>query len=55
MNDCAVERLGKGLGDNNGLSWSCNYARVLGAQEPAVAPRERTIIREHAKRVAEIV
>ena len=54
MNETKVERLGNGLGDNNGLSWSCNYARVMGAQEPAVSPRERSIIREHAKRVAEI-
>ena len=54
MNETKVERLGNGLGDNNGLSWSCNYARVMGAQEPSVSPRERSIIREHAKRVAEI-
>ncbi len=54
MDESKAERLGNGLGDNNGLSWSCNYARVLGAQEPAVSPRERTIIRELAKRVAGI-
>jgi hypothetical protein len=54
MNESKVERLGNGLGDNNGLSWSCNYARVMGAQEPAVSPRDRAIIREYAKRVAEI-
>ncbi len=53
-NEGKPERLGNGLGDTNGLSWSCNYARVLGAQEPAVSPQERAIIREHAKRVAEI-
>jgi hypothetical protein len=54
MNEVKSERLGNGLGDNNGLSWSCNYARVMGAQELAVTPRDRAIIREHAKRVAEI-
>jgi hypothetical protein len=48
------EKVGSGLGDANGLSWSCNYARILGAQEPAINPRERTIIRKLAKRVAEI-
>jgi hypothetical protein len=52
MKEGKPERLGNGLGDTNGLSWSCNYARVLGGQEPAVSPRERAIIREHAKRVA---
>ena len=49
-----TERLGQGLGDANGLSWSCSYARVLGEQEPLVSPQEQSIIREHAKRVAEI-
>jgi len=49
-----AERLGNGLGDTNGLSWSCGYARVLGAQEPAISVRERSVIRELAKRVAEI-
>jgi hypothetical protein len=48
------ERLGSGLGDANGLSWSSSYVRILGAQTLAISPRERAIIREHAKRVAEI-
>jgi hypothetical protein len=48
------EKLGKGLGDNNGLSWSCNYVRIAGSQEPVVSSRDRQIIREHARRVAEV-
>jgi hypothetical protein len=48
------EKLGKGLGDNNGLSWSCNYVRIAGAQDPVVSSRDRHIIREHARRVAEV-
>jgi len=54
LNKSKAVRLGNGLGDNNGLSWSCNYARILGAQELSVSPRERAIIRECARRVAEI-
>ena len=54
MIEIKSERLGNGLGDNNGLSWPGGYARVVGEQEPVVSPRDRAIIREHAKRVAEI-
>jgi hypothetical protein len=54
MIEVKSERLGNGLGDNNGLSWPGGYARVMGAQEPVVSPRDRTIIRELAKRVGEI-
>jgi len=54
MRESKAERLGDGLGDTNGLSWSCNYARILGCQEPVVSRRDRAIIREHAQRVAEI-
>ena len=54
MIEIKSERLGNGLGDNNGLSWPGDYARVVGEQEPVVSPRDRAIIREHAKRVAEI-
>lgn len=49
-----AERLGHGLGDTNGLSWSCNWPKLLGAQEPAVSEKEERILRELAKRVAEI-
>jgi hypothetical protein len=54
MNETKSVRLGNGLGDNNGLTWPGGYGRVMGAQEPALSPRERSIIRELAKRVAEI-
>ena len=47
-------RLGQGLGDTNGLSWSCNYVKVLGAQELIITQKDRAIIRDLAKRVAEI-
>ena len=49
-----AERLGGGLGDTNGLSWTCNYLRVVGAQELIISPRDRDILRELARRVAEI-
>jgi hypothetical protein len=47
-------KLGQGLGDNNGLSWSCNYVKVLGAQEVVISRKDSLIIRDLAKRVAEI-
>ena len=31
MIEIKSERLGNGLGDNNGLSWPGGYARVMGA------------------------
>jgi len=46
--------LGQGLGDTNGLSWSCNYVKVLGAQEFVIEQKDRAIIRDLAKQVAEI-
>ncbi len=49
-----AEKLGRGLGDTNGLSWTCNYVKVLGAQELVISPKDRDIIRDLAKRVAEI-
>jgi hypothetical protein len=49
-----AERLGNGLGDMNGLSWSCNWPKLLGAQDSAVSKKETGILRELAKRVAEI-
>lgn len=49
-----AERLGNGLGDTNGLSWSCNWPKLLGAQEPVISRKERGILRELAKRVAEL-
>jgi hypothetical protein len=48
------ERLGNGLGDTNGLSWSCNWPTILGAQDPVISVKERTILQELAKRVAEL-
>ena len=44
----AAERLGNGLGDTNGLSWSCNWPRLLGAQEAAISNEERGILRDLA-------
>jgi hypothetical protein len=48
------EKLGGGLGDTNGLSWSINYAALVGRQEPAVDGREKAVLRELARRVAEL-
>jgi hypothetical protein len=47
-------KLGRGLGDNNGLSWTCNYVKVLGAQALVVGQTDRVILRPLAQRVAEI-
>ncbi len=49
-----AKRLGASLGDTNGLSWSCNWPRLLGAQEPIVSKKERGVLRELAQRVAEL-
>ena len=49
-----AERLGKGLGDMNGLSWSCNWPKILGAQDFIVSKKEKDILRDLAKRVTEI-
>ncbi|MCO6453256.1 MAG: hypothetical protein J5I90_20915 [Caldilineales bacterium] len=52
--DRKAERLGNGLGDMNGLSWSCNWPNILGAQDLVVSKKEKCILRDLAKRVAEI-
>ena len=49
-----ADRLGNGLGDTNGLSWSCNWPTLLGAQELGVSKKDRGVLRELAKRVAAI-
>lgn len=49
-----AKKLGNGLGDNNGLSWSYNYCKVIGAQECGIDKKDRHIIRELAKQVKEI-
>ncbi len=55
MNNNALnERLGNGLGDRNGLSWTCNYCGVVSAQKCTAEDREREILRELAKKVREI-
>lgn len=54
MQDRKAERLGNGLGDTNGLSWSCNWPRLLAAQEMVIHAREKRILRALANRVAEL-
>ena len=49
-----AERLGNGLGDSNGLSWSCNWPRLLGAQPLRIAAKDKGILRDLAKRVASL-
>lgn len=46
------EKLGSGLGDTNGLSWTINYISLVEKQEFAVNDRDREVLRELAKRVA---
>ena len=50
----AQERLGRGLGDGNGLSWSGGYGKVVGEQEPTIADGDARILRELGGEVAEI-
>ena len=45
---------GKVMGDMNGLSWSCNWPKLLRDQDLAVSKKGKNILRELAKRVAEI-
>ena len=48
------ERIGNGIGDNNGLSWTCGYCNIVGRQDVSVSERDRGILRDLAKRVLEI-
>lgn len=54
LNEKKAERIGHGVGDNNGLSWSCGYCNIVGKQDCAVSESERQILRELAKRVLEL-
>ena len=47
------DRLGNGLGDHLGLSWTCVYAKVVGEQEVVIDEADRQILRDLALRVAE--
>lgn len=49
-----AERLGDRLGDSNGLSWTGDYCTVLGKQDARISKKDRRIIRELAKTVAEL-
>lgn len=49
-----ADRLGNGLGDGNGLSWTFGYCLVVGKQKLVIDKYDRLIIREHANRVAQI-
>ena len=49
-----AQRLGGGVGDGNGLSWPSGYAAVAGGQEASIAARDAEILRELAKRVAQL-
>ena len=48
------ERICHGLGDTNGLSWAWNYCRLFSTLEIALSEKDKNIIRDLAKRVAEI-
>ena len=48
------ERLGGGLGDGNGLSWTCISCKFVGEQPLVVDEDDKKILRELAKLVAEI-
>jgi len=48
------EKLGGGLGDGNGLSWTCGYCKLVGDQELKISGRDKSILRGLANEVAEI-
>jgi hypothetical protein len=50
------ERLGDGLGlgDTNGLSWTCNSCKLVGEQALIINEADKKILRELARSVAEI-
>lgn len=48
------EKLGGGLGDANGLSWTISYIALVEKQEFVVDAREKAVLRELAKKVAEL-
>ncbi len=47
------ERLGQGLGDSNGLSWSCNAARVIGELDAQLQEGDPQVLRQLARTVAD--
>ena len=48
------EQLGNGLKDHNGLSWLCCYQITQSQTEPIVSAEEKQILRELARKVAQI-
>jgi hypothetical protein len=48
------QRLGDGLGDHLGLSWTCSYCGLVGQQSLKIEKNDRKILRELARQVAEI-
>ena len=48
------DRLGGGLGDTNGLSWTCNYCKIVGEQVFFIDEADKKILRGLAKTVADI-
>ena len=48
------EKLGGGLGDANGLSWTVSYIALVEKQEFAVDACDKAVLRELAKKVAEL-
>jgi hypothetical protein len=48
------EKLGGALGDANGLSWTISYIGLVAKQEFAVSAQDRGVLRELARKVAEL-
>lgn len=48
------EKLGGGLGDGNGLSWTISYIELVAKQEFAVSSRDREVLRDLARKVREL-
>ena len=48
------DRLGEGLGDTNGLSWTSGYCQVVARQPLVIDNREKELLRGLALQVADI-
>ncbi len=48
------EFLGNGVGDKNGMSWTCNYCKVVGSLKPELSAQDKQRLRTLAQEVAQI-
>lgn len=48
------QKIGNGIGDSNGLSWSISYLDLVAKQSFVIFEKEKVILRELAKKIAEL-